>query len=131
MRPRKSKDSRACADATATTVAMESALSDSTPAGTIGDYQSTVARHLAGNVDCARRYNDASFTVLTTGRSKYHLDVLEAAFLFTHKPNLCIFKKTVSPHWSFFALTRTHTLSHDFTLSSCLELSPFTCCSGI
>ena len=77
MRPRKCKDSRACADATPTTVAMESALSDSTPAGTIGDYQSAVARHLAGNVDCARRYDDASFTVLTTGRSKYHLDVLK------------------------------------------------------
>ena len=108
MRPRKCKDSHACADATATTVAMESALSDSTPAGMIGDYQSAVAHHLAGNVDCARQYDDASFTVLTTGHSTYHLDVLKAAFLFTHKPNLCIQKNSLTTLKLFCTTPHSH-----------------------
>ena len=46
--------------------------------------------------------DDTSFTVLTTGLSKYHPDVLEAAFLFTHKPNLCIQKKKQSHHTEAF-----------------------------
>ena len=108
VRSRKCKDARACVDAPATTVAMESPFSDSTPAGTIGDYQSAVARHLAGNVDCARRYDDTSFTVLTTGRSKYHLDVLEAAFLFTQKPNLCIQKNSLTTLKLFCTTPHSH-----------------------
>ena len=60
------------------------------------EYQSSVARHLVENIDCAKCYDDGSFQVLTRGRSKWHLDILEAVFLLTQKPNLCTQKNNLS-----------------------------------
>ena len=41
-------------------------------------YQSSIAHHLVENAECAEIYDDNAFKVLCYGRSKHHLEVLEA-----------------------------------------------------
>ena len=71
------------------------------------DYQSAVARHLVENPDCASKYNDGCFHVLTSGRSRWHLDVLEAVFLLTQKPSLCVQKSNLNTLKLFHTTTHT------------------------
>ena len=52
------------------------------------DYQSSIARHLVDRSDCANCYVDSSFSVLCFGRSKRHLEVLEAVCILSRKPDL-------------------------------------------
>ena len=58
-------------------------------------YQSSIARHLVENAECAEIYDDNAFKVLCYGRSKHHLEVLEAIVIACQKPNLCA-QKTMS-----------------------------------
>ena len=53
------------------------------------DFSSAIAQHLADNEQCRQSYSDEHFTVLSRARSKFHLDVLEAAFIHTLRPVLC------------------------------------------
>ena len=53
------------------------------------DFSSEIAQHLADNEQCRQSYSDEHFTVLSRARSKFHLDVLEAAFIHTLRPVLC------------------------------------------
>ena len=62
------------------------------------EYQSAIARHLAGSEECRRQaYSDADFTILARSRSSHHLQVLEATYIFTLKPALCLQKSFVTP----------------------------------
>ena len=54
-----------------------------------------IGQHLGENSKCLDKYHDDRFKVLTKGRSKYQLDILEALFIQTLKPNLCIQKQYV------------------------------------
>ena len=71
------------------------------------DYQSAVARHLVENPECARSYNDGCFHVLTSGRSRWHLDLLEAGFLITQQPCLCVQKSNLNTLKLFHTITHT------------------------
>ena len=53
------------------------------------DYQSLVARHLVENDAGARAYNGCSFSVLLVSLSKSRLDVIEALYIRSLKPDLC------------------------------------------
>ena len=61
------------------------------------DYSSSIAKHLSENVDCVKVYSDACFEVLTRGRSRRHLEVLESVYIHTQQPNLCTQKKYIAP----------------------------------
>ena len=61
------------------------------------EYQSAIARHLAGSEECRQAYSDADFTILARSRSSHHLQVLEATYIFTLKPALCLQKSFVTP----------------------------------
>ena len=39
----------------------------------VKEYQSSIAQHLSVNVDCVRCYSDECCTVLSRGRSRFHL----------------------------------------------------------
>ena len=60
------------------------------------DYQSAIASHLASNKACCEQYCDTDFKVLSRGRSKYHLDVLEAMYICESCPVLCKQKNFVT-----------------------------------
>ena len=53
------------------------------------DFSSAITQHLADNEQCRQSYSDEHFTVLSRARSKFHLDVLGAAFIHTLRPVLC------------------------------------------
>ena len=50
---------------------------------------SAVGIHLLENPACAQMYSDEDFTILSRARSKYHLNILEAMFINSMKPELC------------------------------------------
>ena len=58
-------------------------------------HSSAIGQHLVENPECARKYNDAKFSILARGRSDYHLAVLEAIFILARRPILCRQKKFV------------------------------------
>ena len=62
-----------------------------------GDPQlkTAVGQHLGKNAVCRDKYDDGRFGILTKGRNQFHLDVLEALFIQTLKPNLCLQKERV------------------------------------
>ena len=61
------------------------------------DYQSAVARHLLENEACLRAYTDNSFCIVCVCSSKYlSLDVMEALFIRSLSPNLCVQKSSVT-----------------------------------
>ena len=55
---------------------------------------SAIEQHLLQNSTCAREYND-KFSILTRGRTSFHLFTLEATYIKTSKPNLCKQKEFV------------------------------------
>ena len=59
-----------------------------------GEPQLTTAigQHLDENDACRRNYDDNRFTILTKARTPHHLNVLEAIFIQTLKPILCVQK---------------------------------------
>ena len=63
----------------------------------LGDgYQSAIACHLASNKQCRELYQETDFKILSRGRSKYHLDVLEAVYISVLNPVLCKQKMSVT-----------------------------------
>ena len=58
-------------------------------------YPSAIACHLAENDECRTNYSVQHFSVLARGRSRQHLDVLEAVFIQQLKPVLCKQKTNV------------------------------------
>ena len=44
----------------------------------VDDDSDNNTQHLSVNVDCVRCYSDECFTVLSRGRSRFHIAVLEA-----------------------------------------------------
>ena len=60
-------------------------------------YQSAIARHLVENEPCRAMYDDRAFNVLCRGRNKRHLEILEAVFIHTYSPELCMQKQQLEP----------------------------------
>ena len=58
---------------------------------------SSVAKHLISNVDCRLSYSDDCFSVLSRARSVRHLKVLEAVYISSLRPVLCVQKEYVTP----------------------------------
>ena len=58
---------------------------------------SSVARHLIAHVDCHLSYTDDCFSVLSRARSFSHLKVLEAVYISSLRPVLCVQKEYVTP----------------------------------
>ena len=56
---------------------------------------SAIGQHHLQNPTCAREYNDNKLSVLTRGRTSFHLSTLEATYIKTSKPNLCKHMKFV------------------------------------
>ena len=50
---------------------------------------SAIGQHLLDNPICAQNYSDKKFTILSFGRSSFHLSALEAVYIKSCKPNLC------------------------------------------
>ena len=59
--------------------------------------QSSIAKHLSMNIECAKAYYDDCFSVLSRARSCRHLEVLESVYIHVQRPNLCVQKETVKP----------------------------------
>ena len=63
----------------------------------LGDgYQSAIACHLASNKQCRELYQETDFNILSRGRSKYHLDALEAVYINVLNPVLYKQKMSVT-----------------------------------
>ena len=60
----------------------------------LSDRTSSTKRHLSGSASC-RKYSDDIFSILTRGRSKLHLAVLEALYIRKLDPELCVQKENV------------------------------------
>ena len=71
-------------------------------------YQSSVARHLVQHDLCARAYDDTSFRVLSYARSKHHLEIMEAMYIRSRKPELCTQKQSVTTLRLFHFNSDTH-----------------------
>ena len=54
--------------------------------------QSSIAKHLVLNTSCQSVCDDSCFSILSRGRSKYHLEVLEALYIDKYQPDLCVQK---------------------------------------
>jgi hypothetical protein len=54
-----------------------------------------IGQHLGESDMCRKNYDDNRFTILTRARTPHHLNVLEAIFIQTLKPILCIQKQYV------------------------------------
>ena len=61
----------------------------------LNDRTSSIKRHLSGSANCRELYSDDVFSVLTRGRSKLHLAVLEALYIRKLDPELCVQKENV------------------------------------
>ena len=58
-------------------------------------HSSAIAEHLLNSVECGKRYNDDMFQIIGRGKSKFHLQVLEALHIINKKPVLCRQKQFV------------------------------------
>ena len=56
---------------------------------------SAIGQHLLENDQYAANYNDDQFPILDTGRSPFHLSLLEASYIKVRRPNLCKQKEFV------------------------------------
>ena len=56
---------------------------------------STIGQHLLDNPICSKNFSDEKFTILSFGRSSFHLSALEAVYIKSCKPNLCRQKQFV------------------------------------
>ena len=59
-------------------------------------YQSAIACHLAGDVDCRSSYSSDQFSILSRARSTLHLNALEVVYIGKLQPSLCRQKSLVS-----------------------------------
>ena len=51
--------------------------------------KSAIDQHLLDNPMCSKNCSDGKFTILSFGRSPFHLSALEAVYIKPCKPNLC------------------------------------------
>ena len=58
--------------------------------------QSSIAKHFALKSSCQNVCDDSSFSILSRGRSKYHLEVLEALYISKYQPDLCVQKNLLA-----------------------------------
>ena len=77
--------------------ALLSAVTVNDVALSVDSVTSSVAKHLISNVDCRRSYSDDCFSVLSRARSFSHLKVLEAVYISSLCPVLCVQKEYVTP----------------------------------
>ena len=56
---------------------------------------SSIGKHFNDSPSCAVKYDPNNFTVLARGRTAFHLKVLEAMYIKTLAPDLCVQKKFV------------------------------------
>ena len=56
---------------------------------------SVIEQRLLLNPSCARECNDSEFSILSPGRTAFHLSNLEATYIKTSKPSLCKQKELV------------------------------------
>ena len=56
---------------------------------------SAIAEHLCSNDACGRHYDDSMFTIVSSARNQFHLDVLEACYIGAVNPVLCKKKQFV------------------------------------
>ena len=56
---------------------------------------SAIAQHLLKNISCGKQYQPSMFTIIGNGRSKFHLQVLEALHIVGMDPLLCRQKEFV------------------------------------
>ena len=61
----------------------------------LSDRTSSIKRHFSGNASWRKLYSDDIFSILTRGRSKLHLAVLEALYIRKLDPELCVQKENV------------------------------------
>ena len=54
-----------------------------------------IGEHLLDNPMCVKNYSDKKFTILSFGRSSFHLFALEVVYIESRKPNLCRQKEFV------------------------------------
>ena len=57
----------------------------------------SIGQHLLDNQLCALHYNNDRFSIISIGRSSFHLSALEATFIRTLQPNLCRQKIRLQP----------------------------------
>ena len=58
--------------------------------------KSAIADHLINNPDCLSNYSRQRFSVIAYARSDYHLRMLEAVYITSLRPNLCLQKQFVA-----------------------------------
>ena len=59
-------------------------------------YQSAIACHLAASKPCRETFSNSDFTVLARARSRQHLNILEAVYIWLREPILCKQKSFVT-----------------------------------
>ena len=75
-------------------------------------YRSAIACHLATNKGCRERYSEIDFKVLTRGRDKLYLSVLQDMYIYALEPVLCKQKLSVLTLHCFSMHTQV-TSNHD------------------
>ena len=50
---------------------------------------SAIGQHLKSNIECGKRFSPESFEIVTFGRTKTHLSILESLFISGRRPILC------------------------------------------
>ena len=58
-------------------------------------HESAIGQHLLDNAQCALHYSNKKFSILSRGRSSFHLAALEATFIKSLNPLLCKQKEFV------------------------------------
>ena len=76
----------------------------------LNDRTSSIKRHLSGSANCRELYSDDVFSVLTRGRSKLNLAVLEALYIRKLDPELCVQKENVLS-LQLFGVTRRESVT--------------------
>ena len=59
----------------------------------VAAHDSAIGQHLLQNPTCASHYSDAQFSILSHGRTSFHLSALEATLIKSSKPALCRHKE--------------------------------------
>ena len=57
--------------------------------------QSAIGQHLKNNIECGKNYSDDKFEIVTFGRTKTHLSILESLYITGSRPILCKQKEFV------------------------------------
>ena len=69
---------------------------------TVSPPSSAIDEHLRTHPKCAAAYDDRWFTVISRGRNRFHLSVLESMMISSTSPPLCRMKKFVYKSLLFF-----------------------------